>query len=138
MDINSPNNKGRIYDSSFRKKLMEKFNGIKDKKLLFKIYEVVRFDNEKNISKNKSGVYFNLNKLEDESVKKINDLMINYEKEISENVKYSEEENIDQDKLIYKQYSENDHLEDYDNLGPRLSNQEKSILKKFKTLNENS
>ena len=41
------------------------------------------------------------------------------------------------DKLTYKQYSEGDHLDQYDNLGPRLSNQEKSILKKFKSLNGN-
>ena len=40
---------------------------------------------------------------------------------------------------MYKQYSDVDNLDQYDSLGPRLSNQEKSILKKFsKNLTENN
>ena len=38
-----------------------------------------------------------------------------------------------EDKLTYKTYSEND-IEVYNSIGHRLSNQEKSILKKFKNL----
>ena len=42
------------------------------------------------------------------------------------------------DKITYKQYSGLDNIEQYDSIGARLSNQEKSILKKFKNINENN
>ena len=43
------------------------------------------------------------------------------------------------DKIIYKQYSDGDNLDYYDNIGPRLSNQERSILKKLnKNLSDNN
>ena len=42
------------------------------------------------------------------------------------------------DKITYKQYSGLDNIEQYDSIGSRLSNQEKSILKKFKNINENN
>lgn len=129
----------RKYDSNFRKKLINKFSQIKEKKVLCLLYEVVREDNEKNISQNKSGIYFNLNKLNDDSIEKIVNILDEYDKKLEIEKKDLEDKlkKSDTEKLIYKQYSEGDHLEQFDNLGPRLSNQERSILKKFKNLNEN-
>ena len=40
-----------------------------------------------------------------------------------------------EDKLTYKSYSENE-IDLYNTIGPRLSNQERTILKKCKNINE--
>jgi len=128
----------RKYNSTFRKKLLEKINDIKNKSILLEIFDIVKLDNEKNISKNKSGVYFNLNLLKDESIENINNIIQNLDESSEINEDLMDNLSDITEKLTYKQYSDGDHLDQYDNLGPRLSNQEKSILKKFKNLNENN
>ena len=128
-------NSSRKYDSYFRKKLLEKINSIKDKKVLLSILKIVKNEDENGYSQNKSGIFFNLNKLSDNSIKNIDNLI---EKYSLSNESETNDESLS-DKIIYKQYSDADNLDQYDNLGPRLSNQEKSILKKFsKNLNENN
>ena len=128
----------RKYNSTFRKKLLEKINDIKNKSILLEIFDIVKLDNEKNISKNKSGVYFNLNLVKDESIENINNIIQNLDESSEINEDLMDNLSDITEKLTYKQYSDGDHLDQYDNLGPRLSNQEKSILKKFKNLNENN
>tara|TARA_Y100000813_G_C24070155_1_gene308310 strand:- start:346 stop:753 length:408 start_codon:yes stop_codon:yes gene_type:complete len=128
----------RKYNSTFRKKLLEKINDIKNKSILLEIFDIVKLDNEKNISKNKSGVYFNLNLLKDKSIEDINNIIQNLDESSEINEDLMDNLSDITEKLTYKQYSDGDHLDQYDNLGPRLSNQEKSILKKFKNLNENN
>lgn len=128
-------NSSRKYDSYFRKKLLEKINSIKDKKVLLSILKIVKNEDENGYSQNKSGIFFNLNKLSDDSIKSIDNLVEKYN---LSNESETNDESLS-DKIIYKQYSDADNLDQYDNLGPRLSNQEKSILKKFsKNLNENN
>ena len=128
-------NSSRKYDSHFRKKLLEKINNLKDKKVLLSILKIVKNEDEHGYSQNKSGIFFNLNKLSDDSIKNIDNLVDKY---TLSNESDTIDENLS-DKIIYKQYSDSDNLDQYDNLGPRLSNQEKSILKKFsKNLNENN
>tara|TARA_B100000900_G_C20510970_1_gene687972 strand:+ start:682 stop:1080 length:399 start_codon:yes stop_codon:yes gene_type:complete len=128
-------NSSRKYDSYFRKKLLEKVNSIKDKKVLLSILKIVKNEDENGYSQNKSGIFFNLNKLSDDSIKSIDNLVEKYN---LSNESETNDESLS-DKIIYKQYSDADNLDQYDNLGPRLSNQEKSILKKFsKNLNENN
>ncbi len=128
-------NSSRKYDSHFRKKLLEKINSLRDKKVLLSILKIVKNEDEHGYSQNKSGIFFNLNKLSDDSIKNIDNLVDKY---TLSNESDTIDENLS-DKIIYKQYSDADNLDQYDNLGPRLSNQEKSILKKFsKNLNENN
>ena len=128
-------NSCRKYNSDFRKKLLEKINCIKDKKVLISILKIIKKEDENGFSQNKSGIFFNLNKLSDLSVNNINELVENFEISIDSE---TNEETLS-DKIIYKQYSDTDNLDQYDNIGPRLSNQERSILKKFnKNLNDNN
>ena len=124
----------RKYDSIFRKKLLEKIKLIKNKKVLFNILNIVKSESEDGYSQNKSGIYFNLNVLEDNSVEEISNIVNLFD---SNNDIDSVEESLS-DKITYKQYSGLDNIEQYDSIGARLSNQEKSILKKFKNINENN
>ena len=117
----------RKYNSNYRKKILSKIKKITDKNDLINIFKIVNRDIGNNFSENKSGVFFNMNLLSDDAIEEIKDLLDNLLSidSVSENT---------EDKLIYKTYSEND-IEMYNSLGPRLSNQEKTILKKFKNLN---
>ena len=116
----------RKYNSQYRKKLLNKIKQIKNKSELVEIFKVVNRDIGDSYSQNKSGIYFNMNLLSDDAIVEISNLL---ESTITETVSENTE-----DKLTYKTYSEND-IEVYNSMGPRLSNQEKSILKKFKNLN---
>jgi hypothetical protein len=128
-------NSSREYNSDFRKKLLEKINEIKDKKVLILILKIIKKEDENGYSQNKSGIFFNLNKLSDLSIKSIDNLVEKFELRIDSE---TNEETLSE-KIIYKQYSDIDNLDQYDNIGPRLSNQERSILKKFnKNLNDNN
>lgn len=118
----------RTYNLQIRKKLLEKIKKIKDKSQLIEVFKIVNKDIGDNFSQNKSGIYFNLNILSDDTIGEIIEIVQN--SNISETVS---ETTVD-DKIIYKSYSENE-LDIYNSLGPRLSNQEKSILKKLKNIN---
>jgi len=110
-----------------RKKMLEKINKIKDKKILVSILNVIKKEDTNGYSQNKSGIYFNLNKLTDSSIELISNIIEPYMDMLNSET----EEEIVSDKIVYKQYSDRDNLDHYDKIGPRLSNQEKSILKKF-------
>ena len=79
--------------------------------------------------------FFNLNKLSDDSILEIDSIIEKYNLSVESEIN---EENLD-DKFVYKQYSDADNLDYYDNIGTRLSNQERSILKKLnKNLTDNN
>ena len=117
----------RKFNSELRKKILEKINKIKDKKILVSILNIIKKEDTNGYSQNKSGIYFNLNKLADDSIELISNIIEPYIDMLNSET----EEESNSDKIVYKQYSNMDNLDNYDNLGPRLSNQEKSILKKF-------
>lgn len=117
----------RKYNSNTRRKILDKIKKIKSKEELVAIFKIVNRDIGNDYSENKSGIYFNMNLLSDDAITEILELLqVNT---ISETVSETTD-----DKLTYKTYSEND-IEVYNSIGPRLSNQEKSILKKCKNLN---
>ena len=117
----------RKYNSNIRKKLSDKIKKIKNKSDLVEIFKIVSRDVGENYSQNKSGIYFNLNLLSDEAIEEI--------KEIVQTIETSETmSEVNDEKIKYTSYSENE-IDVYNSLGPRLSNQEKSILKKFKNNN---
>jgi hypothetical protein len=107
----------RKYNSSYRKKLINRINMIKDKKDLVQIYKIIVADINDNISTNRNGIFVNMNLLSDKSIKKINDY-------IEDNVLIN---NSDIEKINYKTFKFND--EDY---GQKLSNQEKHIIKRIR------
>ena len=88
---------------------------------------VVCSDTEE-VSENKSGIYFNLNLISDDAIEEIVEIIKSY----TDNETITE---TTEDKLTYKSYSENE-IDLYNTIGPRLSNQERSILKKCKNINE--
>ena len=113
----------RKYNSSYRKKILENMKKIKDKQIMSSVFKIVNRDIGSNFSENKSGIYFNLNLLSDDAIEEISEIIkINSESSITES----------DDKLIYKTYSENE-IDLLNSIGPRLSNQERSILKKCKS-----
>jgi len=117
----------RKYNSNMRRKLSDKIKKIKNKSDLVEIFKIVTRDVGENYSQNKSGIYFNLNLLSDDAIEEINTIV--HSIETSETVS-----EINDEKIKYTSYSENE-MDVYNSLGPRLSNQEKSILKKFKNQN---
>ena len=117
----------RKYNSHKRKKISEKIKKLSSKSDLVEIFKIVTRDIGENYSENKSGIYFNLNLVSDDAIEEIMAIMLVIESsEIQSDVK--------EEKIKYKSYSENE-MDIYNSLGPRLSNQEKIILKKFKNNN---
>lgn len=117
----------RKYNSNSRRKILDKIKTIKSNEELVDIFKIVNRDIGNDYSENNSGIYFNMNLLSDDAINEILELLqVNTLSETAS-------EPTD-DKLIYKTYSEN-NIEGYNSIGPRLSNQEKSILKKSKNIN---
>jgi len=119
----------RTFDSYYRKKLIDKINNMKDKNQLVLIFKIVNRDIGNDYSENKSGIYFNMNLLSNDAILEISNLINAFIETEAENASENTEE-----KVTYKSYSENE-VEVYNSFGPRLSNQEKSILKKCKNFN---
>ena len=67
----------RKYNSVFRKKLVNKFENIKNKEDLLDIFNIITEDIGDNFSSNRNGIFFNMNILSD---KCIDNLMIFLEK----------------------------------------------------------
>lgn len=121
--MDEENSSNRKYKLSFRKKLLENIKKVKSKQVITSVFKIVNRDIGNNFSENKSGIYFNLNLLSDDAIEEIVEIIkLNLESSLSETT---------DDKLIYKTYSENE-IDIFNSIGPRLSNQEKSILKKCK------
>lgn len=117
------NSSKRKYNSQYRKKLIEKINKIKDKDFIKSIFKIVHNEIGDNYSENKSGIFFNMNLLSDNCIEEVNKMVENYD--------FSLKNETSEDKLTYKAYSDNE-IDMYNTIGPRLSNQERSILKKYK------
>ena len=114
------NSNKRKFNSVYRRKIVNKINKLKEIKEFVTIFNIIRVELGKDISINKNGIFFNINVLSDSSIEKI-DFFLN---SISETVTESET------KIKYKPYFIDD-MENVNKLGPQLSNQEKSIIKKF-------
>jgi len=112
----------RKYTSSFRRKIVLKIAKLKDKKDLVKIFNIIQGEIGKNLSINRNGIFFNINLLSDDCIQTLN----NYLNEINDVTSVTETEN----KITYKPYNI-DEIDTVNKIGPKLSNQEKSILKKI-------
>jgi hypothetical protein len=109
----------RKFSSTKRKKIMNKISKINNKKTLKKLLDIIKLDLGNNISKNKNGTFFDMNKLSDDSLIKISDIL-NKETDV-----ISSESEV---KLSYTPYSIDNSVE---NMGHRFSNKEKNLLKNF-------
>lgn len=119
MEIDS---KSRKYSSNSRRKIVLRIAKLKDKKDFVKIFNIIQSEIGKDLSINRNGIFFNINLLSDECVETLN----NYLNEINDITTVTDTET----KIKYKPYSV-DEIDNVNKLGPKLSNQEKSILKKI-------
>lgn len=110
--------KNRKYNSIFRKKLANKVKKIKNDKIYFEIYEIIK--NKTKVTVNNNGVFFDFNKLDDESIEKI----VNITDSILSTTSEQETNSV----IEYIPYS-TEELKKLDVIGNRLSNQEKQFLK---------
>ena len=116
-------NKSRKYNSLFRKKLVSKFDTIKNKSDLISIYNIIYNDIGNNISTNRNGIFINMNLLSDNCI----DKLVQFIDEIN-NITITQS---DTDKINYKTYKSDD-VEKITELGHKLSNQEKNFIKRFR------
>lgn len=112
----------RKYNTDFRKKLLVKFERIKNKDELIEIYNIIVDDIGNNFSSNRNGIFINMNILSDNCI----DNLINYIDNKNNNSNQSET-----DKVNYKTYKFDD-VEILSEMGHKLSNQEKHIIKRIK------
>ena len=115
----------RKYNSIFRKKLKTKISKVSNKHDFIQIYKIVNNELDNKLSINRNGIYFNLNLLSDECIEKITSILDNND------MLNDTQSNTEQFKIIYETYNKETHIENFIN-GHKLSNQEKSLIKKFR------
>ena len=119
----SINNNNRKYKSDYRKKLISKFDNIKNKNILIDIYNIIINDIGTNYSSNRNGIFINMNILSDTCIDKLNEYI---ENNLNNNLS-----DIKSDKLDCKIYKL-DEIELLSEIGHKLSNQEKNIIKRIR------
>ncbi len=113
----------RKYNTVIRKKLVGKFERIKDKSDLITIYNIITQDIGNNFSTNRNGIFVNMNILSDECVEKLLEFVTD---KLNSNLSATET-----DKVNYKSYKF-DEVEIMSEMGHKLSNQEKNIVKRMR------
>lgn len=113
----------RKYNTEFRKKLVSKFDKLKSKADYIDIYNIIVEDIGNNFSSNRNGIFINMNILSDKCVDKLMEFM---EEKLNLNMTQTENE-----KVNYKTYKIDD-VEIISEMGHKLSNQEKNIIKRIR------
>jgi hypothetical protein len=113
----------RKYNTTIRKKLVNKFEKIKDKSDLITIYTIITQDIGNNFSSNRNGIFFNMNLLSDDCVEKLLEFV---NEKLNSTLSATET-----DKVNYKSYKF-DEVEIISEMGHKLSNQEKNIIKRIR------
>lgn len=104
------------------KKLSQEISQIKSKKDYIELFKMLKKDSSFEYSKNLNGIWFDLKKLSPNTINSIR-AFIREKRELK---------GSNSSKATYQIYSKDD-IDDIPFDGPRLSNQEKSIIKKIKT-----
>jgi hypothetical protein len=113
----------RKYNSSYRRKLVNKITKLKDKKDFVNIFNLIQMELGKDISINRNGIFFNINALSDDCIEKLAAFLNISGDTVTET----------ETKIKYQPYSI-DELDNVNKVGPKLSNQEKSLIKKIQKL----
>ena len=116
--------KNRYYNLSYRKKLINKIDKLKNKDDYINIYKIIVNDIGTNYCSNSNGIFININLLSDKCIANIN----NYISEKSINY-FSEPEKFNFNKLY-----NNDKIDNISNF-VKLSNQEKNLIKRCNNFN---
>lgn len=115
----------RLYNSEYRRNLSEKISQIQDDKLYFKLFNELKNKNDFNYSRNKNGIFFDINKLSDKTIEIIKKFIDNND---IQSIKYL---NSESEKLEFIQYS-TEEFSKLNEKGNRLNNIEKNLLRIFK------
>ena len=115
--------KSRKFNSEFRKNLKQKITKLSNKSDYVKIYKIILSELENKLSVNRNGIYFNINLLSDNTIEKINEIIS--EKTDTETI------NSESTKFKYETYNKDNQIENFIQ-GHKLTNQEKSLIKKFR------
>ncbi len=115
----------RKYNSEFRKKLSAKFEKVKSRNDLIDIYNIIVKDIGNNFSSNRNGIFININMLSDNCIDELMEFM-------NDKINITQTQ-TETDKINYKSYKFDD-VEIISDMGHKLSNQEKHILKKIKQI----
>ena len=113
----------RKYNTVIRKKLVNKFEKIKEKSDLITIYNIISQDIGNNFSSNRNGIFINMNILSDDCIKKLLEFV---NEKLNSSLSVTETE-----KVNYKSYKF-DEVEIISEMGHKLSNQEKNIIKRIR------
>lgn len=111
----------RKYNSEYRHKVAYKIEKITNKLLLVSIYNIIVEDIGENYSTNSNGFFINLNSVSDNCIEEINKYLESIQHSLTES----------EQKIQYKTYSQND-IEVLTDMGHKLSNQEKIIIKRLR------
>jgi hypothetical protein len=114
----------RKYGTHVRKKLIEKISNITNKSTLIDIYNYINSDSSTILSSNSNGIFINLNLASDNCVDKLMKVYSDYKLSIDKKVTISSD-------IKNKLYNLDD-IEIMTQMGHKLSNQEKLILKRNK------
>jgi hypothetical protein len=112
----------RKYNSIFRNNLKDKISKLNSKSDYMYIYRIILDELGDKISINRNGVYFNINLLNDDTIELINNFISD---------KIDSEINTEQQKIKYESYSKEMNVQNDFLYGSKLSNQDKTILKRL-------
>lgn len=129
MELYSSSKNHRKYNSTYRKKLTSKIEKIKDKSSIIEIYNMITNDIGSNFSSNRNGIFINFNLLSDDCIENINNYL-----EDKLNITNTQTETETKTKINYKSYNM-DEVEMISEMGHKLSNQEKTIIKRIRSKN---
>jgi hypothetical protein len=125
-NINTDNdNDNNEYTFYHKKKLAYRIEQIKKKKNYLELFKIINEDSDK-YTTNKNGVFFNMNSLKNETLKKIEKFLDDLDLENNNSHIDNITNSIDTE---FTPYSVDD-FSDYKPMGPKLSNHEKKILKR--------
>ena len=113
----------RKFNTDFRKKLIAKFEKLKDKVDYITIYYIIIEDIGTNFSSNRNGIFINMNLLSDKCIEKLHNFM-NEKAYIINKQSNVEVSNYN----FYKA----DDIEIVASIGHKLSNHDKHIIKKIR------
>ena len=113
----------RKFNTDFRKKLVAKFDKLKNKNDYIDIYNIIVEDIGTNFSSNRNGIFINMNILSDKCIEKLIEFM-----DDKLNLTMTQTEN---EKVNYKSYKIDD-VEIISEMGHKLNNQEKNIIKRIR------
>lgn len=126
--------KNRKYNTDFRKRLANRFEKVRDKNDLIEIYNIITDDIGTNFSSNINGIFINMNLLSDKCIEKL----ISIEEKINLNFTQSDTEKSYSIKSDIKFSPEEGYIHRVDDveiiseMGHKLSNQEKHLIKKIR------